>query len=82
MRLSIRRSDSGFQNYLLSRSRLQRTIITLDGVQQTGCITADDEANVVVRFKHPMEFDRERQELVDEVVHGRVAIEFIDEAVL
>lgn len=82
MRISVKRSDSGYQNYIHARSRLQRTLVTLDGKLQAGCITADDEANVIVRYVDPLQIDKERQELVDEVVHGRVEIEFQDEVVL
>lgn len=86
MRISVKRSDSGYQNYIHARSRLQRTIVKLDGELQTACITADDEAGVIVRYKVGADgafvFDREREDLVDEVLHGKVEIEFIDESVL
>lgn len=82
MRISLRRTDSGYENYIHFRSRLQRTLIKLNGELQTTCITADDEAGVIMRYKSPVEFDKERQCLVDEVVHGKVEIEIIDESVL
>jgi len=82
MRISLRPKDSGYHNYIHTRSRLQRTIIKLDGVVQSACITADDEAGVIVRYKEPMAWDAERACLIDEVVHGRVEIDICDEEVL
>lgn len=82
MRISLRPNDSGYANHVALRSHGKRASIKLNGEEQTYCITADSEAGVVVRYVHPFVFDKERECMVDEVVHGRVEIELADEMVL
>lgn len=86
MRVSVRPNDSGFATQRNLRSRGLRALVTLNGEHESGAITADDEAGVVVRYKRDaegeMEFDVDREDYVDEVVHGRVEIEVVDEMVL
>jgi hypothetical protein len=82
MRISIRPNDSGHAIQRHLRSHGQRALIKFNGVSQVGAITADSEAGMLVRYVNPMVFDAERQCMVDEVVHGRVEIEIVDEAVL
>lgn len=50
--------------------------IFLDGVQQTGCVMADDIEGVVERYKVDKKgkFIQDRNELVLEVVTGKVEI--------
>lgn len=82
MRLSIRPRDSGYANYAHNK----RLAIKLNGELQTMCYTADSEAGVIVRVKtdaagNPI-VDKERQEIVDEVLHGKVEIEIYDAVVM
>lgn len=86
MRISLRPKDSGYHEYIQARCHLKRFLIRLNGELQTACVTADDEAGMIVRFKvgadGEFEFDRDRACLVDEVVHGKVEIELINEDTL
>ena len=82
MRVSIRPNDSGYINHARLRANGHRVIVRLNGELQTSAVTADNEAGVVVRYAQPLEYDRERECLVDEVVHWRVEIEVVEESVL
>ena len=82
MRVSIRPSDSGYSLHRHLRSNGKRVIVTLDGEHVSGAVTADDEAGVLVRYVEPFDVDRERECVRDEVIHGRVEIEVVDEMVL
>lgn len=86
MRVSIRPNDSGYRNWVQLASMGKRIIVKLDGEQQTLCITADDEAGVIVRHVKDNDgnliFDKDRQAFEDEVRHGRVEIEVSDAMVL
>lgn len=82
MRISLRSTDSGYPNHVALRSHGKRASIKLNGEPQTFCVTADSEAGVVVRYVQPLQYDAERQRMVDEVVHGKVEIELADELVL
>jgi hypothetical protein len=86
MRVSIRPGDSGYSLHRHLRSNGKRAIITLNGEHESGAITADSEAGVLVRYKiddeGEMEFDLDREDYVDEVIHGKVEIEVVDEMVL
>lgn len=82
MRLSVRQSDSGFANYCAIISRLKKVLIKFNGELQTLCITADDEAGMIVRMAQPVAWDRNRAQFVDEVLHGRVEIEIVAATVL
>lgn len=86
MRVSIRPNDSGYSLHRHLRLNGQRALVTLNGEHECGAITADSEAGVVVRYKTDaegeMEFDLDREDYVDEVVHGKVEIEVVDEMVL
>jgi hypothetical protein len=82
MRVSIRPNDSGYINHARLRASGNRVLVRLNGELQTTAVTADNEAGVIVRYVQPLEYDRGRECLVDEVVHGRVDIEVIEESVL
>lgn len=86
MRISIRASDPGHAQHLYAKSIGRRAIVKLDGVHQVGCVTADDHCGMVVRLSKDKDgewaFDHDRQALVDEVVHGKVEIEWMDEVML
>lgn len=78
MKISIRPGDSGYPNHATLRATGRRASVKLNGELQTYCVTADSEAGVVVRYVQPFRYDQERQRLVDEVVHGKVEIEFAE----
>jgi hypothetical protein len=86
MRISIRPNDSGHSLHRHLRTSGKKAIVSLNGEHQSSCITADDEAGMLVRWKVDasgnVEFDRERECVVDEVCHGRVEIEIVDEMVI
>jgi hypothetical protein len=82
MRISIRSNDPGHQNHVYARANGRRASVKLNGELQTHAVTADSDCGMVVRYVHPFVYDPDRQALVDEVVHGKVEIEFADEMVL
>ena len=82
MRISIRPSDPGYQTHVYARGHGRRASVMLNGELQTYAVTADSDCGMVVRYVHPFQYDAERAALVDEVVHGKVEIEFADEMVL
>lgn len=82
MRVSIRPNDSGYGNYRHLRSHGRRAIVYFNGKHESGVITADTEAGMIVRYIHPVQVDLERECPMDEVVHGRVEIEVVAEMVL
>ena len=86
MRISIRPNDSGYKNQVWLRSNGKKALVTFNGEPQSGAITADDEAGMIVRYKvgpdGRLEVDAARECIVDEVCHGRVEIEIQDEMVL
>ena len=86
MRVSIRPNDSGFRTFIHHRNLGLRPIVKLNGEPQFYAITADDEAGVVVRYGFDVNgdpiYDQDRQCLIDEVIHGKVEIEFMPTAVL
>lgn len=80
MRLSIRPNDSGYPYFLNATSRLQRATVLFNDVHQTLVVTADSEAGMLVRVKcdaagKPI-WDCDRSCFEEEVVHGKVEIEF------
>jgi hypothetical protein len=86
MRVSVLSNDSGYRNHATLRANGKRAHVTLNGEHQYECITADSEVGMVVRYLRnaagALIVDRERERVVDEVVHGKVEIEIIDEMVL
>jgi hypothetical protein len=82
LRISIRQADTGHAQHAYARSIGKRATIKLDGEHQNHCITADDQCGMVVRYVMPLRVDKDRGQLVDEVCHGKVEIEFHDEMVL
>jgi hypothetical protein len=82
VRISIRPGDPGYTNHATLRAHGRRASVKLNGELQTYCLTADSDCGMVVRYMHPFQFDADRRALVDEVVHGKVEIEFQDEMVL
>ena len=85
-RISIRPDDSGFKQHRHARTNGYQWTITLNGEPVLGCITADSEHGMVVRYKHDtagaLIWDKERQCLVDEVLHGKVEITYCPEVTL
>lgn len=86
MRISIRPTDSGYSNYVVARAHGRRASVKLNGELQTCAVTADSDCGMVVRLAKgangEMTYDADRQCIADEVVHGKVDIEFADEMVL
>lgn len=86
MRISIRPGDSGYKTHAYLRSQGKRAIVTFNGEHEAGAVTADTEAGMIVRYKIEedggLSVDPERECIMDEVVHGRVEIEVVDEMVL
>lgn len=86
MRISIRPSDTGYSNYTTAKIHNRKAMVTLNGEPQFLCVTADSDCGMVVRYAKneagSLVYDQERQELIDEVVHGKVEIEFQDVMVL
>lgn len=82
MRVSIRPNDPGYHNHLSARQQGYRAAIKFEGTPQFGVITADSDNGVIVRIKDPVKWDRERSAPVDEVLHGKVEIEFNAEVCL
>ena len=85
-RISIRPNDSGYGAYSSVRSQGYRPHIEFNGEQAIGVITADSAAGMIVRLKCDAAgkfiYDKTRQAFEDEVVHGKVEIEFHPEAML
>lgn len=82
MRVSIRHNDSGYSTHRYLRSNGRRAIIHFNGKHESGVITADDEAGMIVRYVQPLTVDPARECVMDEVLHGKVEIEVIEETVL
>jgi peptide subunit release factor RF-3 len=78
----VRPTDSGYSAHVYARANGRKAIIKLNDELQFQVITADSEAGMVVRYVMPLQFDVDRERLVDEVVHGKVEIEFHDQVVL
>lgn len=81
-RVSIRPNDPGYQTHLATRHQGYRAAVTFNGSPVTGVITADSDNGMIVRIKDPVEWDHERSAPVDEVLHGKVEIEFNAEVCL
>jgi hypothetical protein len=82
MRISLRQNDPGYNTHAIVRSQGRRASIKLNGEPQFHAVTADSDCGMVVRWVQPYVWDGDRRQLVDEVVHGKVEIEFHDEMVL
>lgn len=82
MRISIRPNDSGYSLHRHLRSTGKRAIISFNGKHECAAVTADDEAGMLVRYVEPLQVDSDRECIVDEICHGRVEIEIVEEMVL
>jgi hypothetical protein len=86
MRVSIRPQDSGYMNHRHLRANGRRAVVYFNGEHETGAITADDEAGMIVRYIKDTDgeilVDLDRECPMDEVVHGKVEIEVVEEMVL
>lgn len=85
-RISIRPNDSGYANHCDVRRQGYRANIKFNDQPQFGVVTADSAAGMIVRLKTDDKgqyvYDAERQDIVDEVLHGKVEIEFAPERML
>lgn len=85
MRLSIRPNDPGYQLYRAGRAQGARPSIKFNGEPALGIVTADSDCGMMVRLQRNGDdyvYCPDRRELLDEVVHGRVEIEWVEEMML
>jgi len=79
MRISANSDDIGYQAYMQSLADRKTVTVRLDGVEQSVCITADEEAGSLVRCvldaQGRAQIDpNDKESIWVETVHGKVEV--------
>lgn len=77
--VSIRDNERGYTTYKNITGRGRKVVVTLDGIDQKGLITADAENGFIVRRKTDADgnvcINEKGDEFLEETIHGRVVID-------